>query len=308
MNVDQTVPADSPRANRAFRRWFFFALGLTLGYMAWHYRGGENSYVITHDCLDVLVPEYTTFAKSGLLFARGDAVFTRELGGVPRNCLISEYYLPLWPYAVLSPFQAYVVNEVFLRLVALAGMALLLRRHVLPESPPWLVVGAALCFALLPFYPYGLSIAGQPLLFCAVLNLATGKRPLVSLAVVAIFPFFSSLVLVGFFLVPLLAAYTVYLCWRRRKLNGWLVAALVLLAAGYVLTNYRLFLNRLQHSGYVSHRVEFAAPAMSTHEALNTARDNFLFGHYHAASWPIPGHFAGRLACVGDMRSQGRRG
>lgn len=288
MNVDQSVLADSPRVNRTFRRWLFFVLGLTLGYMAWHYRGGENSYVITHDCLDVLVPEYTTFAKSGLLLSPGDAVFARELGGVPRKCMLSELYVPLWPYVVVSPFKAYVANEVFLRLIAVAGMALLLRRHVLPESPPWLIAGAALCFALLPFYPYGLSIAGQPLLFYVVLNLAAAKRPLANLAVVAMFPFFSSLVLVGFVLVPFLGVYTVYLWWHRGRFNGWLAAAFVLLTAGYILTNYRLFLTQLQPSGYVSHRTEFAPDAQSLSESLKMAGGSFLFGQYHAASCQFP--------------------
>jgi hypothetical protein len=45
MKADQSVLPDPPRADRAFRRWFLFALGLMLGYMAWHYRGGENSQV-----------------------------------------------------------------------------------------------------------------------------------------------------------------------------------------------------------------------------------------------------------------------
>ena len=282
------IPANQSIADRQFRRWFFLALLLTLGYMAWHYRHGEDSYVTTHDCLDVLVPEFSTFAKSGLLMARGDAVFPRELGGIPRDCLTNKLYLPLWSYAVLSPFQAFLLNELFARIVAVTGMALLLRRYVTPDAPAWLSSGAAACFALLPFYPYGLCVAGQPLLFYAVLNLDAGNKPWGSLFLVGLFPFYSYLINVGFFLMPLLAAYTVYRWWRGGRHNGWLAAATVLLAGGFVATNYRLILHWTPGTGYVSHRTEFAPPEQSLFASLRMARDNFLFGQYHAASCQFP--------------------
>ena len=174
------------------------------------------------------------------------------------------------------------------RIVALAGMALLLRSYVLPGGISWVTAAQACAFALLPFYPFALSIAGQPLLFCAVLNLGTGRHKPAGLLVVALFPFLSSLVLIGFALVPMLAVYFVYRWRATRQLNLWLLAALALFAGGYLACNYRLFLNWFVASDYVSMRREWAVSGATLRTALKTALLNLLQGQYHAASMQFP--------------------
>lgn len=264
------------------------AVAVVLAVMTCHYYAGENASIRIHDCLDALIPTTSVFAKSDVLFAGGKAVFQPLLGGVPRNCYGSELELTILPYRYLSNFHAYVFNEFLARMVALFGMALLLRSHVLPGGTPWALAGAACAFALLPFYPYGLCIAGQPLLFYAALNLGAGKHKLASLVVVALFPFFSNLILIGFALVPMLAIYLVYR-WRvSGRLPGWLAAALMLLTAGYLVCCYRLFLNWFVQSGYVSTRTEFTADAWTLKTALKTAAQDLLQGQYHAASMQFP--------------------
>lgn len=276
----------NPQAH-GFQRSMRLAAAVVLAVMVCHYYCGENASIRIHDCLDIL-PASALLAKSDVFFAHGDAVFEPPLGGIPRNCLGSEYELPLLTYRYLSVFDAYVFNEFLARIVALLGMALLLRSYVLPAGTPWVSAGAACAFALLPFYPLGLCIAGQPLLFYAVLNLGSGRHNLASLLVVALFPFFSSLVLIGYALVPMLAIYLVYRWRAARRFNGWLAAALILFVGGYLVCNYRLFLNWFVVSDYVSMRMEFATRDATLRAALKTSVANLLEGQYHAASMQFP--------------------
>ena len=207
----------------SFRFYMGLSVAVVFGVMTCHYYDGENASIRIHDCLDCTVAEYAVFPKNEAFFCQGNTIFEPELGGIPRNCLASECYLPALPYRYLTAFHAYVLNELVERLVALLGMALLLRGHVLRDGAAWLISGAACAFALLPFYPNGLGIAGQPLLFYAVLNLGAGKHKAASLFVVAFFPFFSNFVLVGFVLVGMLALYTVYRCANcAGSMAGWL--------------------------------------------------------------------------------------
>ena len=158
-----------------------------------------------------------------------------------------------------------------------------------PLASAWVISGAACAFALLPYYPYGLCIAGQPLLFYAMLNLSGGKHKLASLCVVAAYPFFSSLVLIGYALVPIFGIYWAVRVWATRKLNAWLLAAVVLLITGYVVCNYGLIQGLLAPSGFVSSRTEFnPVEGLRITTALKTAAQNMLFGQYHAASSQFP--------------------
>ena len=133
----------------------------------------------------------------------------------------------------MSPFGAFVFCELFGKIVALVGMVLLLRRHLTPNAPNIIIFGVALSFALLPFYPcMGLNVAGQPLLFYALLNFRDRDSAVHNWLIVGLFPFLSSLVLVGFFLIPGLAACLIYERLIRRKVVMALFACVALVDFG----------------------------------------------------------------------------
>ena len=124
-----------------------------------------------------MVPLYTLLAKTepvlGGLTDRVDALF----GGIPRNSLPSTIGFGGLLYYVLDPVAAHVVHDWVMRFVAFFGMLLYLRRRLLPQAEPAVTCGASLCFAMLPFLPTGyLSVAGQPLLLYALLELREGHR------------------------------------------------------------------------------------------------------------------------------------
>jgi hypothetical protein len=249
------------------------------------YAGGERSRLPIIDGLDSYLPTHAVFARDQAFFAPLDSIFQPILGGIPRGCLPSETRVFLLFYRYLSPFQAYVAMEAVLRVAALCGMVLLLRRHVLPGVSASVVFGASLCFALLPFYVHAdLSVAGQPLLLYALLNIRQRDNSPRNWLIVGLFPFVSSLPFVGFAIVPLVAAWIVVQWIAARKFPAGLAVALVLLAAGYCAADYRLFAQLLGNGRFVSHRTEFARDGTSMGRVLVHVCQNLVNGDMYAPS------------------------
>ncbi len=280
-----------PRAGiNRFWLWLVAAIGVMIAWMVYVYHGGENSYILIWDCLDSNVPLSSVLAKSDVFFGGSDAVFEPLLGGIPRNCVPSETNLNVLPYRFLSAFHAFVFCEFVVRTVALLGMVLLLKRHLLPKTHDFVICGTALCFALLPFYPCsGLTSAGQPLLLYAILNLRNRNCAVYNWLIIGLFPFVSSLILIGIFLIPLLAIYVAYECVVRRKAALPLLAAWCLLTAGYALAEYRLLIQVLGTKNFVSFRTEFGWHHQSSFmTAVKDGALNFVFGQFHVESLQYP--------------------
>ena len=110
------------------------------------------------------------------------------MNGLARHCFTSGLDVITWLLLLFEPFTAYVLNELFIRLIAFVGMYLLLKHHFLDREKDALIIfGVSLCFSFLPFYSmFGLSVAGQPLLLYAFLNLRRQKQSIVDFLVIFI--------------------------------------------------------------------------------------------------------------------------
>ena len=243
----QRLPA---RCSRLPALWWFGSLLVIGGAMASLYSGGQRSRLPIVNGLDSYFPAHAVLARDDSFLAPLNSVFQPILGGIPRGCLPSETRAFIWLYRYLPPFTAYVVMEAVIRAAALAGMVLLLRRHVLPGAPAEIVFGASLGFSLLPFYVHAdLSVAGQPLLLYALMNIRQRDRSPWNWLIVLLFPFVSSLPFVGFAILPLLAAWIAAEWIAARRFPAGLAAALVLLTAGYGASEYRLMASFLAGAG-----------------------------------------------------------
>ena len=276
-------------ATNRFRWHLLAALAIVATFLAAVYYRGEDSCILIPDCLDSSVSLLAGIARSDVFLAPSDAPFAPLMNGIPRGCLPSETGLFVWPYRYLSPLGAYILSEAVVRMTALLGMALLLKRHVLPAAPDYLISGVAVCFALLPFHPcVGLSVAGQPLLLYALWNLRNRDLGIGNWLMVALFPFCSAFALVGFAIAALLAAYLIGQGAMQRRMNRALAAAWLLLAAGYLIAEYRMVLQVLSRSGLVSHRAEFVIKSEPFWQALKMALGNLIRNEYHAPSMQYP--------------------
>lgn len=287
-------------------------MGGVLAFLVFAYHAGTDSYVRINDNLDGLIPVYRVLAELplvGPLDARVDAM----MGGLPRACLPSTLHLGFLPYRYLDPFVAFVLNELVVRLVALFGMAALLRRHVLPGRPEALVWAASLCFALLPHLPGGyLSVAGQPWLLAAVLELRKGRGRALDWLAFVVFPLYSSLAWVGFYVLFLLGLLVAWELLRWRRVPWRLVGALGLVGGLYALSEYRLLHQVLFDRDFVSFRSEYDFRGTSLLWVGWITLKYFLFSQHHAAAVQFPFLLLALALALGrellDARRQGRLG
>lgn len=247
--------------------------------------GSANHWMIW-DNLDSNFVMYKVLLDSGALFAPNSAIIGQPLGGIPRGTMASEFDAFVWLYILFGPEGAYIANRILMTLVGFIGMYLLLRRHILTGDENEIVrLGASLCFSLLPFWPFGgLSVAGMPLALHAMLEIREKNFRWWNWAIIILYPFYSSLVLSGFFFLVFVS-----LIWlhdlMRRKLAMPLFFALTVMSLFYVLTHYRLFIDFVLGSGFVSHRSEMISSTdVGAKEAIKNAMSLLYAGQPHAHS------------------------
>ena len=100
--MSSPVPLPPRAGTRRFWLLVLASFGMMVGWMAYVYHNGEDSYALIWDCLDSNVPLSSVLAKSDVFFAGSDAVFEPLPGGIPRNCVPSETNLNVLPYRFLS--------------------------------------------------------------------------------------------------------------------------------------------------------------------------------------------------------------
>jgi hypothetical protein len=218
---------------------------------------GSHSYITIHDNLDSEFIYKYLLASSGKAFTfDGRAVIDQVMNGLPRTALQSGLNVSVLLYYVLTPVAAYVANYMLVHLVAFAGMLLLLRAHVLTEDDDVpLALLLSTCFFLVPFYTaHGISVAGQPLLLYAFLNLRAERGRARDYAIVGLFPFWSSIVLVGPFLTTLLLFIWAVDSIRTRTPHTRFLVAILLFACTYAAVEYQMISALFVEKTYVSHR------------------------------------------------------
>ncbi len=225
----------------------------------------ENIWVPFHDQLDGEVPNYIYQAK--YLF-QGSAI-PEVMNGIPKTGMLPPAPLGVLFFRFFSPFGAYVSLQVLVTIGAYMGMFLLVTK-LTGDCRLGFLCGCL--FACLPFMPvYGLSIAGQPLLWYALLQLYEKKREGFSYGMLFLYAGFSSFSLVGFavcgvlFLALLILAVRRQLMEKKSVLFGFLLLCVV-----YGCCNGSLFAQQLSLTGekaWTSHRTEFVLTPISDYFA-----------------------------------------
>ncbi len=240
---------------------------------------GEDSYVRIHDGLDSNIVWHTLTAREKIWFApNGALVAPVFVGGAPRISFPSELKAITALFAALEPFRAYVAHQVVIRLVAFLGMAFLLL-EILPEptrNRVWIAAGAGTAYAIVPFWAWTGAAAAVACVVLACWRLQAGKGIGVPLVLLAAYPFVSSLVLGGMFVVGFVWLFFAWSVWTRHRVGAVLAAALVLTAA-QIVAEYRLFLFLL-NPDFTPHRVEFVIGHTDLPQAITAFLNEFLYG------------------------------
>ncbi|MFD2923968.1 DUF6044 family protein [Halobacillus naozhouensis] len=272
----------------SIHKWAVLACLLIIAYLLPYFILGEDTHIRVHDNLDSNIVWYKILAESGQIFAPPGTTLPYTINGLPRSALSSSLELMVWLYVWFEPFTAYTINQTMMRFVAFIGMYGLLRYFFRSRQKSNLIAaGAALCFAILPFWPSGaLSIAGLPLALWAFLKIREqGKHtPIAFWVVIGLLPFHSSLILSFVFFLALMGLLWVIDWVRTTRVNRAFFLALVLMSSIYLIKNYLVIVSMFFTEGVTPHREEFNLGHNSFGDTLSLFSENFLTAHTHDMS------------------------
>ena len=262
--------------------WILFTI-LILGYYLsplFH----STFYVPTYDNLDSNVIWYKILADSGKTLADNHSIIPNMMNGLPRLSYGSEFDFLLWLYYIFEPKTAYILNEIFIHLIAFFSMFFLLKKYVAPPTKEYGLIPVfigSLYFSLLPFWSgTGASIALLPLATYSILNIKNRKNNIWDWILLILIPLYSSFILVFIFYIAIVGLFFLYETIKNKQLNYYFFFAIFLFTSLYILKNYRLFEAFFLDNGFLSHRIEFNVFYNQTlWETYRLSLVNFLEGH-----------------------------
>jgi hypothetical protein len=245
---------------------------------------GQDVFIRIYDNLDSNVVWLKVLAHSGKIFSDSMEIIPNMMSGLPRLSYGSEFNVELWLYYFFDDFTAYVLNDILIHCFAFFSMVVLLKHYILSEDTPYrnlILYSVSLLFSLIPFWPHaGLSVAAQPLVLWAFLNIRASRWSWREWLVLLLVPFYSSFVLAMFFFLLGMGGILVYDIATKKKVNWSFLGAIIVMTAVYLIVEYRLVVFMLFPSDYVSHREEFKMPlnslSMMVTQSLNV---RFLIGY-----------------------------
>ena len=246
---------------------------------------GTDSIVNYHDQLDGEMIAYILQARH--LFS-GSNQIPEFLNGASKAALTMPAPMAVLLFLFGNDFAAYVVMQIFGSVIGYLGMFLLAGKFT---GKGWIAMIAGVLYAYLPFLPvYGLSQYGLPLLLWFVLELKEGQHTDKRIAAAGFcygifYAFNSSLVLVGFAVLGLLAlSFLFFACRRQMDKRGcfYLIGLWLSLCAVYVSENLPLFDNLFGQEGYISHKAEYV---LTSRPFWNGLLQTFLQGTEHSKDY-----------------------
>ncbi len=268
--------------------WFVFPITGFFLLMAVVFFGyGERSYIGVHDNMDLFLAQFQMLKNTDSFWKHGvDVPF---LGGVSRDNLPSEFSLYSLLYMIFPTYTAYVLGLFGKILIGMFSFCLL-ARELFPEKyasyrPVVWMTGFA--YGIIWFFPaFGFAFASIPLCVWLLLKIyrGQGKRWYGWYAALFAYPLTSYFSYHGLFLLGYLALAVLWLACRKEwKGVRRLLAALFVLAAGYVACEYRLF-GQMLFSDEVTIRSSIVNASLSLPEIGKEIGQVFREGIFHADS------------------------
>ena len=256
-----------------------------IAYLLPSYILGEDTHIRVHDNMDSNIVWYKLLVQSGHIFSLTDVTLPNVINGLPRSTLASGLDAMVWIYALFEPMTAYAIGQTIMRFVAFFGMYLLLDKHFLRNQKlPFITVGVALAFALLPYWPSGmLSIAGLPLALHVFLTFRKyGKEtPKYNWVILGLIPFLSNFVLTFVFFLTIMG-FLWLLDWIRTRRSNWVFfSSIAFMTFIYLVQNYLLIYSMFFNKGFTSHRDELDLGHKDIPGTLDLFLHNFFYGHTH---------------------------
>ena len=262
--------------------WFCFpVIGFLMLVPGVFFGYGEHSYIAVHDNMDLFLAQFQMLKNTDAFFKHG--VNVPFLGGVSRDNLPSELSLYSILYMIFSTYTAYVLGIVGKILLGMFSFRLL-AKEVFPDKYMTyrpIIYMTGFTYGIIWFFPaFGFAFASIPL--CVYLLIKIYRRSGIYwyLALFA-YPLVSYFSYHGIFILGYLVIAILWLSIRDRKPVWRLAAALIMLALGYVVCEYRLF-GQMLLSDEVTIRSTMVNPSLSMPEILREIFTVWREGIFHA--------------------------
>ncbi|MDE6662502.1 MAG: hypothetical protein K2K46_04075 [Lachnospiraceae bacterium] len=262
--------------------WFIFPIaGFLIFEGGVFFYFGEKSYIAVHDNMDLFIAQFRMLQNTNSFWKHGvDVPF---LGGISRDNLPSELSLYSLLYMIFPTYTAYILGLLIKVVIAIVSFKLLIR-ELYPEKyadyrPIVYMVGFV--YGILNLFPaYGFAFASMPL--AAYLLIRIYRKPS-KLLYVAIFfyPLVSYFSYMGIFILGYIVIAIIWLSIKDKKPVWRLIIALVILALGYVVCEYRLFSQMLLNDE-VTIRSSIVNADLSVKEVLGEIVTVWKEGIFHA--------------------------
>lgn len=271
-------------AGRIASRWHYLFIGLFIVAAFLMYMiVGERSYIAIPDNLDLFVAQYKMMKNTGTFWAH--AVDVPFLNGISRDNLPGEFYLYSILYMILPTYVAYVAGYILKIIIALISCLLLCKDFLPEENPGDIAWICAFAYGILNLFPaFGICFASIPLviyLLRKIYRLGFTKTVIKYYVLLFFYPVLSYFSYFGMFILGYLVLAIIWRLIADRKLSMPLCLALIILAAGFVLFEYRLF-GAMLFSDEITIRSTMKDASMSVSEILAESFDVFKNGMMHA--------------------------
>lgn len=250
---------------------------------------GPSAYITIHDFLDLTVAHLHNITNNKMFFSMDGTLPLMENVDRMSIAFSTPFELKSIIFYLLPTYWAIILNMFLVKLFAFVGMIHLLNMYVTPNFR-LLNFSISTLFCLIPFYvDYGISSAGIPLITYALMNLYYDKKVVCSYVLVALYAFYSSFALSGFFVCFLLFSLIVVLWYKNKRIDYCLLFALIILSVFYVAANWNLLYGYLMPSELVSHRQEWIDNICLV-DVCRTILGILAISQYHSGTfiaWPI---------------------
>lgn len=262
--------------------WFLFPIiGFLILCASVFFGYGERSYIGVHDNMDLFLAQFQMLKNTGTFWKHGvDVPF---LGGVSRDNLPSELSLYSMLYMIFPTYTAYVIGILGKIVMGMFSFRLL-SAELFPERymryrPIIYMTGFA--YGIIWFFPaFGFAFASIPLCVYLLLKIyrQEGKGWYAALFFYPLVSYFSYH---GLFILGYLVIAIIWLSVWERKPVWRLMGALVVLAFGYIVCEYRLF-GQMLFSDEVTIRSSMVNASLTVSEIVREIGTVWREGIFHA--------------------------
>lgn len=283
-DVGLFVKREMKSLKKVIEKWYLiiiagFILSAALVFVVF----GESSIIAVHDNLDLFVAQFQMMKNTDTFFAHG--VEVPFLGGISRDNLPSEFSLYSSLYMILPSYWAYVIGYLLKIVIAISSCILLAKDFCGEQYEKYksMVYMTGFAYGILNVFPaFGIPFASIPLavyLVRKVYREATWKW------YVALFfyPLLSYFSYFGLFILAYMAVAFLWIWIKDKKFPGRILLAIVVLSAGYIACEYRLF-SVMLFSETQTIRSTMVVGSYTAGQIMSTMWEGFSKGMFHAES------------------------